>query len=169
MNPVHILTWYTVMSILIKIHFPEYISWKLISVSLECEMYHTILNCLYSFYKVLSAQWTGISQSVKKTGIHWMTKVQFLAESGIICATIGQFWDFAQPHIQCILGALSWALKFPGHGADHSSLFDAEVKDVFSYTSSFSYTSYNWACTVAASAKSYLQYIMYDKNQGGLQ
>jgi len=40
-----------------------------------------------------------------------------------------------KPPIQWVLGDHSLGVKWPGHGADHSSPFGAEVKNARRYTS----------------------------------
>jgi hypothetical protein len=69
----------------------------------------------------------------------WATGVQFLAGTGIFL-----FVTASRPvtgPMQWVLGSFSLWVKQPGHGADHSSLSSAEVKNVFSYTSTHSYMS----------------------------
>jgi len=47
-----------------------------------------------------------------------------------------------QPHIQCVPGVVSFRVRRPSHKADHSSPSNAEVKDVWSYTSN-GYTKFS--------------------------
>jgi hypothetical protein len=70
---------------------------------------------------------------------------------------------FTQPLTQCVPGALSLGVKWPGREADHSPPSSAEVKNEWSYTSTPQYAFVAW-CSVKAQGQLYL----YPIPHGGL-
>jgi hypothetical protein len=60
------------------------------------------------------------------------------------------------PPIQWVAGALSLGLKWSGHEADHSSPSNAQVKNVWTYTSTPQYAFMAW-CSVKAQGQLYLR------------
>jgi hypothetical protein len=69
----------------------------------------------------------------------WMTGVQFLAGAMMgfspFTATSRLVLTPTQPLVQWVPGALTPAIKQPGHEADHSPPFSAESKNVWCSTS----------------------------------
>jgi hypothetical protein len=76
----------------------------------------------------------------------WMTRVQYPAGSGIFFLTIlsREAVGPTMPTIQWILRALSPEIKHLRHEADHSHPSRAEIKNVWSFTSTPPYDFMAW-------------------------
>jgi hypothetical protein len=72
--------------------------------------------------------------------------------------------ELTQPPIQWEPGALSLVVKRPGHEADHSSPSSAEVKNVWTSTSTPQYAFMTW-CPVKAQGQLYLYLLLCVKYQ----
>jgi hypothetical protein len=82
------------------------------------------------------------------TAMDWMAGVQFpaLAGSGTFClATMSRLaLEPTKPPVQLVMGILFPGVKWLGHEADHSPLSSAEVKNVWSCTSTPQYMFMVW-------------------------
>jgi hypothetical protein len=76
----------------------------------------------------------------------WMTWAQFPAGSGIFFSVITSITALGPTHppIKWVPWALSLWLRSPGHKVDHSPSSSTKVKNVWSYTSTFSYIFMVW-------------------------
>jgi len=77
----------------------------------------------------------------------WMNGVQFLAggrDFFLFTTKSRPALQPKQPPVQWILGVLTLVIKQPGHEADYSPQFSAEIKNVWSYTSTIPYVFMAW-------------------------
>jgi hypothetical protein len=103
--------------------------------------------CNFLYYPLTSR--AVIAQSVQRWAMGWMIGVlgfnsQWVLGIFLFTTMSRTALGPTQPPIQWVPRALSLGVKRPGHESDHSPPSSAEVKNVWSYTSTPQYTFMAW-------------------------